>query len=136
MRLLGALDVETHEVRSLTLLPYRFGCLLFVSRTDLRSHCCTPKSVAELLLEQLIAGGVLKPVVVAMNDGSTGVHAWQPQSGCRQMTHASVAGLRRAPEDGVLSSGKARRGRYSPLLTPQPPHTQSLRCTGASYARH
>ena len=61
MALLGALDVETHEVRS-------------ALRARAAALSLTPvlQSVAETLLGELIAGGVIKPTDVALAGGANG----------------------------------------------------------------
>jgi hypothetical protein len=64
VRLLGALDVETHEARAHTHAAHA-RC------TRVLTLLCA-QAVAETLVSQLISCGAIKPVEVAERDSATG----------------------------------------------------------------
>jgi hypothetical protein len=67
VRLLGALDVETHEARQLT---HVVALAFSICTAD--AALSVLQAVAETLLNSLIDGGAIKPAEVAERDGVSG----------------------------------------------------------------
>jgi hypothetical protein len=71
VRLLGALDVETHEARELAHVV-RGRASAHPHRRRSPAPLPLLQAVAETLLSSLIEGGAIKPTEVAERDGATG----------------------------------------------------------------